>query len=99
MKINELKDVRPVEAPAGTRATRPAATAAEDKVTLGATQEAAQVADDARQEAARSRAVRLKEVEAQVRQGTYPPPDPSRLANQILDAAAVTAQLRAMLIR
>ncbi|HYG66530.1 MAG TPA: flagellar biosynthesis anti-sigma factor FlgM [Anaeromyxobacteraceae bacterium] len=101
MKVKDASEARRVEAsrPQESRRT-PAAPPAtvDDKVSVEA-----QARIDAAVQAARSatgdaRSVQLAEIEAAIRQGTFRP-DPQRIAQRILDEAAITAMLQAMMKR
>lgn len=102
MKVKDVGETRRVD-PSGaaeSRRTRTDASpvAADDKVTVESKDEVAAAVDAARQAAGQGRAVRLEEIEAAIRSGTFQP-DPQRIAQRILDDAAVTVMLQSMMKR
>lgn len=97
MKVNDIKEVRELPEAAPVKPTKPVSEA-EDRVSTSASFELSQAVESARMELAGSRAVRVKELEAAVKQGLYRP-DAKRLAEEILNAAELNARLRAMLKR
>lgn len=94
MKINGRDPVQGVER-ALPAAPVEAATARPDRVTVDRGP-SAQIVADASSRASGSRVVRLRELEAAIKSGGYRP-DPSQVADEILDAADIDARLRAML--
>lgn len=97
MKVDDKKTASQIE-----RVSTPpsqenpaAAAAPTDKVSIGQSHAASVVVDSARRHAAASRGERLKDIEAAVRSGQYKP-DPSKVAEEILNAAEVDAKVRAL---
>jgi flagellar biosynthesis anti-sigma factor FlgM len=100
MKVNSPNEVRPVASrKAEETSTSPAAArtqAPPDTVSTAESAKLAQAIATIRSQSSASRAGRLLEIESAVRQGTYRP-DASRIAQQILQDAEITAALQAML--
>jgi flagellar biosynthesis anti-sigma factor FlgM len=103
--VNDITRIKGAAAAGTAEATRrtaeraPAARVAEaDRVTTDASAELQAAMARARDEAAAARVARLAEIEAAVRKGTYRP-DPTRIAEQILDDAELIARLHSMLPR
>src|ERR671926_343736 len=98
MKIEGPKQVNNVDAvekaPAVERSTQAKAVA--DRVSVDEAQKLADQVQVARMRAGGARSARLSQIEAAVRGGHYRP-DPGQIAEQILSAAEVDAQLQAML--
>lgn len=97
MKVKDTSEVRRVDAnrsPDTKKAETAPRTA--DKVTTEATAQVEAAVSAARHAAGSNRAIRLESIEAAIRNGTFKP-DAGRIAQRILDEAAVTAQLQAML--
>ena len=96
MKVNDVNSV------VGPERAKPVETGAQlppapkDKVTVGDGQKVDAAVSVARSSAGASRAARAQQLEAQVRAGGYRP-DPSRVAEQILNDAEIDARLAAML--
>jgi flagellar biosynthesis anti-sigma factor FlgM len=95
MKITETKDVAtlrdstPVEKKSSTR---------EDRITAQQTEAALREIAIARQSAGGSRAARLNALRTAIENGTYKP-DPTRIAQEILEDAELIARLQAMIAR
>ena len=94
MKIRDTTPASP--ATAEKPAPRPAATEPADKIATTASGQLAAAIAGAAAHVQTTRAARLAEIKAQVKAGTYQP-DPSAIADRILDAALVDARLQAML--
>jgi len=98
MKVKDTNEVRRVDAnrtPDTKKAESSPSTAA-DRVSTEARAQVEAAAAAARQAVGANRSVRLEAIEAAIRQGTFKP-DPARIAQRILDEAAVTAMLQTML--
>ena len=98
MKITDSKPVTKVERNPATDAaqsqqrveTRP------DRITLGQTRTVAELAQTAKQAANEDRELRLKRLEAAVKDGSYKP-SASKVAEEILGQAELDAKLRTLL--
>jgi negative regulator of flagellin synthesis FlgM len=66
-----------------------------ERVSTGDSEKVAEVVRQASQTASAGRTAKLQAIEASVRQGTYRP-DPSRIAQEILDDAELAARLQAL---
>ena len=96
MKIHETKPVAEV---ARVTAQEPQISLPpKDRVTVSEARNVRPAIASARAMAAGARPARLKDLEAKVRAGDYHP-DPSRVADEILQDAEVDARLRALLKR
>ena len=94
MKITDTKPVAPVD-----RVTTPDSSIAnppKDRVTVQESRAAHASAVSARSAAAGGRAGRLKDIEQQVRAGNFRP-NPSRVAEEILQDAEIDAKLRLLI--
>lgn len=102
MKVKDASELRGVEAsrpPEPKKKTESSSSsAASDKVSNEVKAQVAAAATAARQAVGNDRAVRLEAIEAAVRQGAFKP-DPSRIAQRILDDAELTAKIQALLKR
>ena len=94
MKVTDTKPVGAVDRIAGSDA--PVAAPPKDRVDVRASREAQSSVAAARSAAGSARMNRLKEIEQQVRSGGFKP-DPSKVADEILQAAEVDAKLREMI--
>ena len=94
MKVTDTTPVGAVDRIASSDA--PVAASPKDTVDVRASREAQASVAAARSAASSSRISRLKEIEQQVRSGGFKP-DPSQVADQILQAAEVDAKLREMI--
>lgn len=94
MKVTDTKPVGTVDRVAGSET--PAAVQPKDKVDVRASREAQASVATARSAASSKRISRLKEIEQQVRSGGFKP-NPSQVADEILQAAEVDAKLREMI--
>jgi anti-sigma28 factor (negative regulator of flagellin synthesis) len=94
MKVTDTKPVGAVDRIAGSDA--PVAPPPKDKVDVRASREAQASVASARSAAGSQRISRLKEIEQQVRSGGFKP-NPSQVADEILQAAEVDAKLREMI--
>jgi negative regulator of flagellin synthesis FlgM len=98
MKVTDTNQIRaldPNRHAEVNRAQKAERTGTDDRVT---TEESARIAAAADRSGIGSRAEMLQAIEASVRQGTYKP-DPSRIAQRILDEAELAARLQALLSR
>ncbi|HET6281117.1 MAG TPA: flagellar biosynthesis protein FlgM [Polyangia bacterium] len=94
MKITDTKPVGPVDR---VTASDPAiANPPKDRVTVHESRAAQASAISARSGAAAGRASRLKDIEQQVRTGSFKP-NPSRVAEEILQDAEIDAKLRMLI--
>ena len=94
MKINETKpvaDVGRVVPP-----DPPATTPPRDRVTVDSSRDVDLAMATSKASLAGGRAARLQDLEAQVRAGSYHP-DPSRVADEILQDAEIDARLQALI--
>jgi flagellar biosynthesis anti-sigma factor FlgM len=96
MKIDRTREIAPLRDP--TEATGRRVGAREDRVTAGATEAALKAIAVARQATSTSRSARLDALAAAIEQGTYKP-DPTRIAQDILEDAELTARLQAVLAK
>jgi flagellar biosynthesis anti-sigma factor FlgM len=100
MKVNSPNEVRPVASrKAEETSTSPAAGRAQappDTVSTAESAKLARAISSIRAQSNASHAGRLLEIESAVRQGTFRP-DASRIAQQILQDAEITAAMQAML--
>ena len=94
MKVTDTTPVGAVDRIAGGES--PVAVQPKDKVDVRASREAQVSVASARSAASNNRISRLKEIEQQVRSGGYQP-NPSQVADEILQAAEVDAKLREMI--
>ena len=95
MKINETKPVTEV---ARVATAESPLTAPKDRVTVSKSREVDSAVSTARSLQATDRPQRLKALETRVRAGEYHP-DPSRVAEEILQDAEVDARLQSILRR
>lgn len=93
MRIRELKQVAPVQASNVAAKQSPKA---EDRVTLERTRELKQAIDAAKLSAGGGRAAQLAALEASIKAGTLKP-SAQQIAEKLLTAAEVDAQLRSLL--
>jgi len=102
MKVKDASELRGVEAnrpPEPKKKTESSSSsAASDKVSNEVKAQVAAAANAARQQTGNDRTVRLEAIEAAVRQGAFKP-DPSRIAQRILDDAELTAKIQALMKR
>jgi anti-sigma28 factor (negative regulator of flagellin synthesis) len=96
MKIRESKEISSLEKAPATDKPIPSPRPEGDKVSIEAARKVQDAIVSGRAHGAGGRTARLEQIETAVRGGNYRP-DPSRLAEQILNAAEVDAKLRAML--
>jgi anti-sigma28 factor (negative regulator of flagellin synthesis) len=96
MKINETKEIVPLREL--TKAESRKVGAREDRVTAEETESALKAIAVARQGTGLSRSARLDALAAAVEAGTYKP-DPSAIAQDILEDAELIARLQVMLQR
>jgi negative regulator of flagellin synthesis FlgM len=102
MKVTNPIDVRPIDArkaeeSSGTSATG-RAQAPPDRVSTEESAKLASAIATVRSQSSAARAAQLQAIEAAVRQGTFRP-DPSRIAQKILQDAEITAAMQAMLLK
>lgn len=102
MKVKDASELRGIEA---TRPQEPKKAEARttsagksDKVSTEVKAQVAAAADASRQQVGNDRAVRLEEIKAAVEKGAFQP-DPSRIAQRILDDAELTAKIQALMKR
>lgn len=93
MKVRDLKEIAPLQS---TTTAAPAARTREDRVSIERTRELKQTIDNARVSAGAGRAAHLAALEASIANGTFKP-NPQQIADKILQAAEVDAQLRNLL--
>jgi negative regulator of flagellin synthesis FlgM len=102
MKVKDASELRGIEAnrppEPKQKAESTASSARSDKVSNEVKAQVAAAATAARQQVGDDRTVRLEAIEAAVRQGAFKP-DPSRIAQRILDDAELTAKIQALLKR
>jgi negative regulator of flagellin synthesis FlgM len=102
MKINSPNEVRPVTARKAEETSSATAsgrtTASPDTVSTEESARLAAAVATVRSQASSARAAQLLAIETAVRQGTFRP-DPSRIAQKILQDAEITATLQAMLMK
>jgi negative regulator of flagellin synthesis FlgM len=100
MKVNSPNEVRPVAARKAEDTAGPTGTgraqAPPDKVSTDESAKLAEAIATVRSQSSASRAAQLQAIESAVRQGTFRP-DPSRIAQKILQDAEISAALQAML--
>jgi negative regulator of flagellin synthesis FlgM len=98
MKVRDASQIKAVQPSPGTDAAREARDRRErsDRVSTSETGKVASAVAEAAQGAGVTRAARLRQIEAAVRQGVYRP-DPQRIAQQILNEAEIAAKLQALL--
>lgn len=94
MKIDSATPPAVVETLTRAEAPRKAEPAA--RVTTNEQARMRSIAEEAHDASTRARTERLQDVKAQVARGSYQP-DPSRIADQILREAEMSAKLRSML--
>ena len=94
MKVNEAKPVADVARIASPE--QQAAAVPKDRVTVSESRDAQAAVSAAQRSATNGRTVRLKDLEQQVRSGSYHP-DPTRVAEEILQEAELEARLQALL--
>jgi anti-sigma28 factor (negative regulator of flagellin synthesis) len=94
MKVTETKPVGSVDRIVGSDAA--VAAPPKDRVDVTASRDAQSSVAAARSSASSARISRLKEIEQQVRSGGFRP-NPSKVADEILQAAEVDAKLREMI--
>jgi negative regulator of flagellin synthesis FlgM len=102
MKVNSSSDIRPVTArktddPSSSSATG-RTQAPPDTVSTAESARLVAAIAAVRSQAGAARAVQLQAIENAVRQGTFRP-DPSRIAEKILQDAEITATLQAMMLK
>lgn len=97
MKVKDTGSVRGVSAnpPADVRRKDAPAPTGPDKVSTAAAAQLDAAVIAARQNVGNGRTLRLEAIEAAIRQGTFKP-DPQRIAQRILDAAELSAELQAI---
>jgi flagellar biosynthesis anti-sigma factor FlgM len=100
MKVNSPNEVRPVASRKAEETSTSAAAARTqappDTVSTTESDKLARAISSIRAQSSASRAGRLLEIESAVRSGTFRP-DASRIAQQILQDAEITAAMQAML--
>ncbi|HUJ25434.1 MAG TPA: flagellar biosynthesis anti-sigma factor FlgM [Myxococcales bacterium] len=96
MKIRDTSSAPPASAESHPAAPRPAATEPADTIATSATGQLTAAIASAAAGVQDARTARLAEIKAQIKAGTYQP-DPSAIADQILDQAVIDARLQAML--
>ncbi len=101
MKVKDASEVRRVDVakPAESKVTRSSeAPAASDKVSTDSSAQVQAATTAARHALSKNHDLRLSEIAAAVKNGTFKP-DPQRIAQKILDDAELTAMLQGMLQR
>ncbi len=100
MKVKDASEIRRVDArPAESKTTQAgSAPAASDKVSTDSSAQVEAAVAAARPAITKNHGMRLEEIAAAVRNGTFKP-DPQRIAQKILDDAELTAMLQTMLHR
>ena len=101
MKVKDASEIRRVDVakPAESNATRASgAPAASDKVSTDSSAQVEAASQAARNALSKNHDLRLTEIAAAVKNGTFKP-DPQRIAQKILDDAELTAMLQTMLHR
>ena len=93
MKINETSAVSEV---GRVTSSEPPVTPPRDRVTVNKSREVEAAVSTSRASVAAARPGRLKDIEALVRAGQYHP-DPSRVADEILNDAEIEARLQSLL--
>jgi len=94
MKVNDTKEISPVEASTPSRAAEGPTRA--DKVSLGKAKEVQEAVTEARARAGVDRAAAVEQVVNAVRNGQYQA-NARQIADRIMQAAELDAKLRAML--
>lgn len=101
MKVTDTSQIRALDvnrpAEAG-RAQKPEVRDTEDRVSTEESARVAAAVAAAKRQGGGARAEMLQAIEASVRQGTYRP-DPSRIAQRILDQAELAARLQLLMNR
>jgi negative regulator of flagellin synthesis FlgM len=103
MKVKDASELRGIEAvrpsePKKESARSSSVSSTSDKVSTEAKAQVDAAVNAAQQTVVKDRAARLQAIEAAVRQGAFKP-DPSRIAQAILDDAELTAKIQALLRR
>lgn len=101
MKVKDASEIRRVDVarPAESKSTQAgSAPAASDKVSTDSSAQVEAAVAAARPTVTKNHGMRLEEIAAAVRNGTFKP-DPQRIAQKILDDAELTAMLQTMLHR
>ena len=101
MKVKDASEIRRVDVakPAESKSTQAGkAPAASDKVSTDSSAQVAAASTAARSAISKNHDLRLSEIAAAVKNGTFKP-DPERIAQKILDDAELTAMLQGMLNR
>ena len=101
MKVKDASEIRRVDVatPTESKATRAgSAPAASDKVSTDSSAQVVAASHAARPALSKNHDLRLTEIAAAVKNGTFKP-DPQRIAQKILDDAELTAMLQGMLHR
>jgi negative regulator of flagellin synthesis FlgM len=101
MKVKDASEIRRVDVakPAESKTTRAdEAPATSDKVSTDSSAQVAAATSAARHALSKDHGLRLNEIAAAVKNGTFKP-DPQRIAQKILDDAELTAMLQGMLHR
>src|SRR5512142_1226898 len=101
MKVKDASEIRRVDVaqPSESKSTRSSeAPAASDKVSTDSSAQVAAASSAARRALSMNHDLRLSEIAAAVKNGTFKP-DPQRIAQKILDDAELTAMLQDMLHR
>lgn len=100
MKVQDPKGSAAVRdpQPAEKRAPRSTSVEPDARVTTGGVAEFRAAVEAAKRHAALSRTTKLQNLESAIRSGGYQP-NPQLIADRILEAAVLNAQLRAMLVK
>jgi negative regulator of flagellin synthesis FlgM len=101
MKVKDASELRGIEAsrpPEPKKAEVRSSSRSSDKVSTEVRAQVESAASAARQAVGNDRSVRLEAIEAAIRQGAFKP-DPSRIAQRILEDAELTAKIQALLKR
>jgi negative regulator of flagellin synthesis FlgM len=101
MKVKDASEIRRVDVakPPESKSTRSGdAPAASDKVSTDSSAQLVAASKSARSALSKNHDLRLSEIAAAVKNGTFKP-DPQRIAQKILDDAELTAMLQHMLHR
>lgn len=101
MKVKDASEIRRVDVarPAESKTTQAgSAPTASDKVSTDSSAQVEAAVAAARPAITKNHGMRLEEIAAAVRNGTFKP-DPQRIAQKILDDAELTAMLQKMLHR
>lgn len=98
MKVGDASQIKAVQPSPGGDVSREAREKREraDRVSTSESAKVASAVAEAAQGAGATRAARLRQIEAAVRQGVYRP-DPQRIAQQILNEAEIAAKVQALL--